>query len=55
LPVLTVVGQLQFDGRDVAVLFVEARVVEPDGVVQGGDFDFLGGLPRLLGLINSVL
>src|ERR1022692_2212612 len=41
--VLTVVGGLEFGGRDVTAGFVEPPVVEPVDVFQGGDLDLLRG------------
>ena len=46
---LSVVGPLQFDGRDVAAVLVEAVVVEPVNPCGGGHLDVLGGAPRLAG------
>jgi hypothetical protein len=48
--VLTVVGGLQFGGRDVATGFIEPPVVEPVDIFQGGDLDLLGGAPGAAGL-----
>jgi hypothetical protein len=53
--VLSVVGRLQFDGRDVAAVLVEAAMVEPVNPFGGGHLDVLDGAPRLGGLISSVL
>jgi hypothetical protein len=43
---LTVVGGLEFDGRDVAAGLEQAAVVEPVDVLEGGDLDLLDGPPR---------
>jgi hypothetical protein len=48
--VVTVVLLLKLDRWDVAVLFVESRVVEPIEVVQGGDLDLFHRLPRTVGI-----
>jgi hypothetical protein len=48
--VLTVVGGLEFGGRDVSAGFLEAVVVEPVDVLEGGDLDLLGGVPGAAGL-----
>ena len=58
-PLLSVVGRLQFDGRDVAAVLVEAVVVEPVNPFGGGHFDVLDGASRLvwfdqLGLVQAV-
>jgi hypothetical protein len=52
---LTVVGLLQLDEWDVAVVFVEPAVVEPVDVVQGGDLDSSTVFQGRCGLISSVL
>lgn len=41
--VLTVVGGFECGRWDVAAVLVEAPVVEPADVFQGGDLDLLGG------------
>ena len=56
---LSVVGNLQFDGWYVAAVFVEAVVVEPVDPCSGGQLYFLDGPPGLawsdqLGLVQSV-
>ena len=53
--VLTVVGGLEFGRRDVAAVFVEAAVVEPVDVFEGGDLDLLAVRQGPRGLISSVL
>ena len=57
--VLSVVGGLPFDGRDVAAVLVEAVVVEPVDPLGGGVFDLVDGAPGLawfdqLGLVEAV-
>ena len=47
---MTVVGVLEFGGWYVAAGFVEAPVVEPVDLLQGGDLDVLGGAPGAAGL-----
>jgi hypothetical protein len=42
---LTVVGILQFGGRNVTARFIEPLVVEPVHVFQSGELDLLGGAP----------
>ena len=56
---LSVVGGLQFDGWDVAAVFVEAAVVEPVDPFGGGEFDFFDAAPGLarfdqLGFVQAV-
>jgi hypothetical protein len=48
-PLLSVVGPLQFDGRDVAAVLVEAVAVEPVDPCGGGHIDVPDGAPRLAG------
>jgi hypothetical protein len=43
---VTVVGVLEFGWWYVAAGFVEAPVVEPVDVLEGGELDLLGGPPR---------
>jgi len=47
---VTVVGGFEFGGRDVFAGLVEAPVVEPVDVFEGGDLDLLGGVPGAAGL-----
>ena len=52
---MTVVGVLEFDGWDVAGGAVQAAVVEPVDVLEGGDLDLFDGPPWPRGLISWVL
>jgi transposase len=47
--ILTVVGMLEFGGRNVSAGLIEAPVVEPVGVLQGGELDLPGGSPGSAG------
>jgi hypothetical protein len=58
--VLSVVGSLEFDGRDVAAVFVEAAVVEPVDPFGGGQLDLLDGPPAFarfdeFGLVQALI
>src|SRR2546430_5900624 len=43
--VVTVVGMLEFGGRNVATGLEQAPVIEPVDVVQGGDLHLFSGAP----------
>jgi hypothetical protein len=53
--VVTVVGGFEFGRRDIPAFFVEPPMVEPVDVLEGGDLDLLGGVPRPARLDQLVL